>query len=66
MPRTRRAPATATGTYLTWTCSECNCMVHGPPLAKHCTVLDGSAAVRINTARQLPDETPELPLLPVL
>jgi hypothetical protein len=28
--------------------------VHEPPLAKHCTVLDGPVAVRISTARQLP------------
>ena len=35
LPRSRRRPH--------WTCRTCDATVYGPPLAKHCTALDGPA-----------------------
>ena len=39
------------GGHTTWTCRTCDQTVYGPPLNKHCTALEGPAAVWISTAR---------------
>jgi hypothetical protein len=39
------------GGHTIWTCRTCDTVVYGPPMAKHCTALNGPAAVRISTSR---------------
>ena len=36
------------GGHTSWTCRTCDATVYGPPMAKHCTALEGPAAVRIS------------------
>ena len=33
---------------MSWHCRTCDAVTYGPPLAKHCTALEGPAAVRIS------------------
>jgi hypothetical protein len=35
------------GGHTTWDCLECEAITYGPALARHCTVLNGPAAVRL-------------------
>ena len=36
------------GGHTTWHCRTCYTTVYGPPLAAHCTALEGPASVRIS------------------
>lgn len=36
------------GGHTIWHCLECEAITYGPPLASHCTVLAGPAAVRLS------------------
>jgi hypothetical protein len=36
------------GGHTSWHCRTCDAVVYGPPMAKHCTALEGPAAVRIS------------------
>jgi len=36
------------GGHTSWHCRTCDAVVYGPPLAKHCTALEGPAAVRMS------------------
>ena len=42
------------GGHTSWHCRTCDAVVYGPPLAKHCTALEGPAAVRISTSQASP------------
>lgn len=37
------------GGHTLWHCRECDDTVYGPPLAEHCSVLAGPAAVRLSS-----------------
>jgi len=42
------------GGHTSWHCRTCDAVVYGPPLAKHCTALEGPAAVWISTSQASP------------
>jgi hypothetical protein len=39
------------GGHMSWHCRICDAVVYGPPMAEHCTALEGPATVRISTSR---------------
>ena len=42
------------GGHVSWACTLCDAVVYGPPMAKHCTALEGPAAVRLSTTTYIP------------
>jgi hypothetical protein len=47
------------GGHTIWHCRVCEAVVYGPPLAKHCNVTVGPAAVRISTSPHRPEAEPD-------
>jgi len=52
--RACRMPGHGGGGHTSWHCRTCDAVVYGPTLAKHCTALEGPAAVRISTSQASP------------
>lgn len=52
------------GGHTIWHCRTCEAITYGPPLAKHCNIAIGPAAVRISTDKNHVEHVDPIPPLP--